>query len=103
MRRVIGLTLAVTLCAAIGCDGYGNPKADAVRSETQQDAEMIRESHDANADLLRDSAGKDWTGAAQNPNVERAADGLENAGEQAADTVESLGEKKADRIESTTP
>lgn len=88
MRCVIGLTLVVALCAAIGCDEFGNPKADAVRSETQQDAETIRDSHDANADLLRESNGKDWTGAAQNPKVERAADGLEAAGEQAADAVE---------------
>ncbi|MEZ6137596.1 MAG: hypothetical protein R3C53_22135 [Pirellulaceae bacterium] len=99
MRKFFGLLVLSAGVFTIGCDTVADDRADAVRDVTQQKADQIRDAHDEAADDLRDAAGKDWTGAAENDQVENAADKIESAGENAADNVEASGERKADRIE----
>ena len=102
MKKLAGLGMLLALCGTVGCDeSMTDHKADAVREQSQADAERVRAGHDQAADNVRNQTGKDALGNARTDSAENQADTIEKSGEIKADAIERSGENKADQIEAT--
>jgi hypothetical protein len=104
VKTLMSMTALLALFVVAGCEQTpADRQADAVRENSQHDAQRTREAADAAAARTReqDPAGRDPVGSARTDSIEKKADSIEAQGERKADAIEAEGERKADALEKT--